>query len=76
MTVSYAPEAESIALGSASTFASVTDGTSVPLGVTDATTSTTLYTNGAASLQLSQGVYTLFMFGTSASPVGTLQADR
>ena len=75
MTVSYTPEAESIALGSASTFASVTDGTAIPLGVTDTTTSTTLYTNSAASLS-SQGVYTLFMFGTAASPVGTLQADR
>ena len=75
MTVSYTPEAESIALGSASDFASVTDGTAIPLGVTDTSTSTTLYTNTAASLA-SQGVYTLFMFGTAASPVGTLQADR
>ena len=75
MTVSYTPEAESIVLGSASAFASVTDGTSIPVGVTDATTSTSLYTNNAASLS-SQGVYTLFMFGTAASPVGTLQADR
>lgn len=75
MTASYTPEAESIALGSASVFSSVTDGTSIPLGVTDTTTSTTLYTNSAASLA-SQGVYTLFMFGTAAAPVGTLQSDR
>jgi Domain of unknown function (DUF4397) len=75
MTVSYTPEAESIALGAASAVASVTDGTSIPLGVTDTTTSTTLYTNSAASLA-SQGVYTLFMFGTSAAPVGTVQSDR
>ena len=75
MTVSYTPEAESIALGAASAVASVTDGTSIPLGVTDTTTSTTLYTNNAASLA-SQGVYTLFMFGTAAAPVGTLQSDR
>ena len=75
MTVSYTPEAESIALGAASAFASVTDGTAIPLGVTDTTTSTTLYTNSSASLA-SQGVYTLFMFGTAAAPVGTVQADR
>jgi hypothetical protein len=75
MTVSYTPEAESIALGSASDFVSVTDGTAVPLGVTDSTTSTTLYTNTAASLS-SQGVYTLFLFGSSTTPVGTLQSDR
>ncbi len=75
MTVSYTPEAESIALGTASAVASVTDGTSIPLGVTDTTTSTTLFTNSAASLA-SQGVYTLFMFGTSAAPVGTVQSDR
>ena len=75
MTVSYTPEAENIALGAASDFASVTDGTAIPLGVTDTTTSTTLYTNSSASLA-SQGVYTLFMFGTAAAPVGTLQADR
>ena len=75
MTVSYTPEAENVALGVASDFASVTDGTAIPLGVTDTTTSTTLYTNSSASLA-SQGVYTLFMFGTAAAPVGTLQADR
>jgi hypothetical protein len=75
MTVSYTPEAENIALGAASDFASVTDGTAIPLGVTDTTTSTTLYTNSSASLA-SQGVYTLFMFGTAAAPVGTVQADR
>ena len=75
MTVSYTTEAESIALGSGSTFASVTAGTNVPLGVTDATTSTSLYTSSTTSLS-SQGVYTLFMFGTAAAPVGTLQADR
>lgn len=75
MTVSYTPEAEGVTIGNASAFATVTDGTNIPLGVTDATTSTTLYTNGAASLS-TQGVYTLFMFGTSAAPVGTLQADR
>ena len=75
MTVSYTPEAESIALGAASAVVSVADGTTIPLGVTDTTTSTTLYTNSAASLA-SQGVYTLFMFGTAAAPVGTLQSDR
>jgi hypothetical protein len=75
MTVSYTTEAESIALGSASAFATVTDGTNIPLGVTDATTSTSLYTSTTTSLS-SQGVYTLFMFGTAAAPVGTLQADR
>ena len=75
MTVSYTSEAESIALGSASAFASVPAGTTIPLGVTNATTSASLFTNSAASLT-SQGVYTLFMFGTAAAPVGTLQADR
>ena len=75
MTVSYTSEAESIALGSASVFASVPAGTTIPLGVTNATTSASLFTNSAASLS-SQGVYTLFMFGTAAAPVGTLQADR
>jgi hypothetical protein len=75
LAVNYLPEATSIALGSASDFASVSSGTSVQLGVTDASTSSSLYTNTAASLS-SQGVYTLFMFGSSASPVGTLRADR
>ena len=75
LAVNYSPEASSIALGSASAFSTVSAGTTVQLGVTDATTSSTLYTNTAASLA-SQGVYTLFMFGGAAAPVGTRIADR
>jgi hypothetical protein len=75
LAVNYSPEASSIALGGASAFSTVSASTTAQLGVTDATTSTTLYTNTAASLA-SQGVYTLFMFGSAATPVGTLNADR
>jgi hypothetical protein len=74
MTMSNVPEADSIALGAASAFASVADGATIPVGVTDATTSASLYT-GNVSLT-PQGVYTLFMFGTAASPAATLQPDR
>ena len=74
MTVSYTSEASGIALGDASVFASVADGTTVPISVTDAGTSASVYSSSPSLA--SQGVYTLFMFGTASSPVGTLQADR
>jgi hypothetical protein len=45
------------------------------LSVTDTATSQQLYSQSSVTLS-SQGVYTLFMFGSAASPNGVLNQDR
>jgi hypothetical protein len=75
LNVNYTPVASAIALGSASPSIEVTAGTNSEIDTVDANTSTTLFTNTTATLNGS-GVYDLFMFGSSAAPVGALRINR
>jgi len=75
LNVNYTPVASAIALGSASPSTEVTAGTNSEIDTVDANTSTTLFTNTTATLNGS-GVYDLFMFGSSAAPVGALRINR
>lgn len=76
MTMDYVPVATDVALGDASSYdTEVTQVTSNGVvSVTDATTAATVYTN--STITLNQGVYTMFMFGSAASPVGVMNEDR
>lgn len=75
LNVNYTPVASAIALGTASPSTEVTSGTNTEIDTVDATTSTTLFTNTTATLNAS-GVYSLFMFGSSTSPIGALRINR
>jgi hypothetical protein len=75
LNVNYTPVASAIALGAASPSTEVTAGTNTEIDTVDANTSTTLFTNTTATLNAS-GVYDLFMFGSSASPIGALRINR
>jgi hypothetical protein len=75
LNVNYTPVASAIALGTASPSFEVTAGTNTEIDTVDANTSTTLFTNTTATLTGS-GVYDLFMFGSSALPVGALRVNR
>jgi len=75
LNVNYTPVASAIALGAASPSIEVTAGTNTEIDTVDANTSTTLFTNTTATLNAS-GVYDLFMFGSSTSPIGALRINR
>ena len=75
LNVNYTPVASAIALGNASASTEVTAGTDTEVDTVDASTSTTLFTNTAATLAGS-GVYDLFMFGSAAAPIGALRTNR
>lgn len=76
LAVNYVPVAIDVSQGEASSYdtAVAASSTSV-LGVTDTTTSQTLYSQSSVTLA-SQGVYSLFMFGSASSPTGVLNEDR
>jgi hypothetical protein len=73
--VNFFPELENIALGQASTFAEVDDGSDYQLDVSNADTADPLLTKTEVTLQAS-GVYTLFMSSSGGTVSGTLRKDR
>jgi hypothetical protein len=74
--VDFAPIAEGVAVGTASTFAEVATGSDAQLDINDAVTSQPLKTLTSVSLQ-DAGVYTLFMSGGGTQTVGgTVRKDR
>ena len=75
LSVNFAPIAEAIALGQASAFTEIDDGSDYQLDVTDTATAANLLTKTSVTLQ-SASVYTLFMSANGATVSGTLRKDR
>lgn len=78
LSVDYGPVAENVALGQASSYSEVDEGTDYALDVTDASTSDSLHSRTSVTLD-AQGVYTMFVAGGSggsATVTGTLRKDR
>lgn len=76
LAVNSVPVASDVSPGDASGYDSgIVATTTDSLSVTDTTTSQQLYSQSPVSFT-SQGVYTLFMFGSAASPNGVLNQDR
>ena len=75
LAVNFSPIAEGIALGQASAFTEVDDGTDYQLDVTNTDTAANLVTKTSVTLQ-SAAVYTLFMSANGTTVSGTLRKDR
>lgn len=76
LAVDSVPTLTDVSQGEASSYdAAITATTTGALTVTDATTSQQIFSQSPVALS-SQGVYSLFMFGSSASAAGTLNQDR
>lgn len=76
LAVDSVPTLTDVSQGEASTYdAAITATSTAGLSVTDATTSQPLFSQSPVTLA-SQGVYTLFMFGSAASASGILNQDR
>jgi hypothetical protein len=75
MFVNFFPQVENIAVGQASAFAEVDDGTDYQLDVSNTDTADPLLTKTGVTLQAS-GVYTLFMSSSGGTISGTLRKDR
>jgi Domain of unknown function (DUF4397) len=76
LAVDSVPTLTDISAGEASSYDSSIDAsTTAALSVTDATTSQQLFSQSPVTLS-SQGVYTLFMFGSASSATGMLNEDR
>jgi hypothetical protein len=76
LAVDSVPTLTDVSAGEASSYdSSIVASTTAALSVTDATTSQQLFSQSPVTLA-SQGVYTLFMFGSASSAVGTLNEDR
>jgi hypothetical protein len=75
MAVNFSPIAEGIALGQASTFTEVDNGTDYQLDVTNTDTAENLVSKTSVTLQ-SAAVYTLFMSANGTAVSGTLRKDR
>jgi hypothetical protein len=75
LAVNFSPIAEGIALGQASIFTEVDDGTDYQLDVTNTDTAANLVTKTSVTLQ-SAAVYTLFMSANGTTVSGTLRKDR
>jgi hypothetical protein len=75
MFVNFFPQVENIAVGQASAFAEVDDGTDYRLDVSNTDTADPLLTKTGVTLQAS-GVYTLFMSSSGGTISGTLRKDR
>jgi hypothetical protein len=76
LAVDSVPALTDVSAGEASSYdSSIAASTTAALSVTDATTSQLLYSQSPVTLS-SQGVYTLFMFGSASSATGTLNQDR
>jgi Domain of unknown function (DUF4397) len=76
LAVDSVPTLTDISAGEASSYdSSIAASTTAALSVTDATTSQQLFSQSPVTLS-SQGVYTLFMFGSASSATGMLNEDR
>lgn len=75
LRLAYSAVASSIAQGAASAYKQVASTTSSTLDVASSASSTALFTQAETALS-ALGVYTVFMFGTGASAVGTLYQER
>jgi hypothetical protein len=75
MFVNFFPQVENIAVGQASAFAEVDDGTDYQLDVSNTDTADPLLTKTGVTLQASV-VYTLFMSSSGGTISGTLRKDR
>jgi hypothetical protein len=76
LAVDSVPTLTDVSAGEASSYdTSITASTTAALSVTDGTTSQQLFSQSPVTLS-SQGVYTLFMFGSASSAIGTLNEDR
>lgn len=75
LAADYSPLANDVAPGTVSAAASVNSGTIFRLEVSSSQANTSLYLATDVSLQ-SPGVYSLFMLGDNAAPVGVLKRDR
>ncbi len=75
LSVDYSALAIDVLPGAGSDYTSMTAATDVPLEVTSPLSSTALF--GIAEADITgNGVYTVFMLGSSSSPYGTLRKDR
>jgi hypothetical protein len=76
LAVDSVPTLTDVSAGEASSYdTSISASTTAALTVTDATTSQQLFSQSPVTLS-SQGVYTLFMFGSASSATGALNEDR
>lgn len=77
LSVDYSPVAENVALGQASAYAEVDEGTDYVIDVVNASTSASVYSRTSVSLT-AEGVYTMFIAGdgSSSGTAGTLRKDR
>jgi hypothetical protein len=76
LAVDSVPTLSDVSTGEASSYDSaIAASTTAALSVTDATTSQQLFSQSPVALS-SQGVYTLFMFGSASSATGMLNEDR
>ena len=75
LTADFSAIAASIAGGQASAYASVVASSAMRLEVNSPLSSTALYTLSSVNV-LAKGLYTVFMVGDSASPVGVLRRER
>ncbi|HEY7638171.1 MAG TPA: DUF4397 domain-containing protein [Steroidobacteraceae bacterium] len=73
--VNFFPQLENVALGQASSFAEVEDGTDYQLDVSNTDTAEPLLTKTGVTLEASS-VYTLFMSSSGGTVSGTLRKDR
>jgi hypothetical protein len=75
LAVNFAPIAEGVALGQASAFSEIDDGSDYQLDVTDTGTAANLLTKTSVTLEAGS-IYTLFMSANGATVSGTLRKDR
>ena len=75
LAVDFSPIAEGIALGQASAFTEIDDGSDYQLDVTNTDTAANLLTKTSVTLTTA-GVYTLFMSASGTTVSGTLRKDR
>lgn len=75
LAADFSPIAEGIALGQASAFTEIADGSDYQLDVTNTDTAANLLTKTSVTLQ-SSAVYTLFMSANGTTVSGTLRKDR
>jgi hypothetical protein len=75
LSVDYGVVASDVAVGSASSFASLTANDSARIDVTAANSSAAVHSAIDVNLQ-AQGVYTLFVLGGNGTPTGVLRKDR
>ena len=75
LNANFAVIASNVVPGTASTYGTVTAGTSVRLDVFSPASLTAIYSESALSLP-GNAVYTLFMLGDTSAPIHLLQKDR